>query len=153
MLEACRWLECVIWSWSHIEFVAAIAMKLAIAVAIYRMASFIYDEADRDKWLMIPYLIACSCIQKLYYKRAFQALSYKSHWRGDQIQESNPLCVLSCCFIVYLSDYVMMPNQWFKDIKGMYVNPAFIPKSFKMNLVWREFLYSTYATCYFAKSA
>ena len=44
MEEAWRWIEYVLWTWSHVEIIVAGAVKVAIAV--YRMTFFVYDEAD-----------------------------------------------------------------------------------------------------------
>ena len=51
MEEAWRWLERVLWHWNHVDIIVAIAVKVAIAVAVavYRMVSFVYNEADEGK--------------------------------------------------------------------------------------------------------
>ena len=75
-------------------------------VVFYRKVSFILDEADEGKCLMLSYPSACLCIKNFYYKRSCQAPYYKAHWRGDRIQESNCHRVLStvlCCLFHYLS--------------------------------------------------
>ena len=85
-----------------------VAKKVAIAIVVYHKVSFILDEADEGKCLMLSYLSTCFCLWPLYYIEELVDL-HNTKPIGGGTGSKNPVLIVCrlLSFVVYFVNYVV----------------------------------------------